>query len=185
MRVKRIRVLSALILWGMLAGPLSAQKAEVRLHEGWQARRANEVMVDGTVISSPGFNLSGWMKTTVPGTVLTTLLNNGVFPDPFFGLNNELIPDISDTGAAFYTFWFHNTFALPEWKAGQEVWLHFRGINYAAEVFLNGHRISYDTHRGMFLRLKYRITPFLNAGGENHLAAYKKQREGDRLFHPG
>lgn len=170
MRVKRIRVLSALILWGMLAGPLSAQKAEVRLHEGWQARRANEVMVDGTVISSPGFNLSGWMKTTVPGTVLTTLLNNGVFPDPFFGLNNELIPDISDTGAAFYTFWFHNTFALPEWKAGQEVWLHFRGINYAAEVFLNGHRISYDTHRGMFLRLKYRITPFLNAGGENHLA---------------
>jgi mannosylglycoprotein endo-beta-mannosidase len=147
-----------------------AQNSEVIINSGWIAKRASEIPADGTVITTPEFQMTGWMEAVVPGTALTTLLHNDVFPDPFYGLNNELIPDIYNTGAAFYTFWFRNTFTLTALKPGQQVWLNFRGINYSAEVFLNGKRISYDTHRGMFLRQKYLITPHLHAEGTNILA---------------
>ncbi|MCD6354373.1 MAG: hypothetical protein J7L95_02385, partial [Prolixibacteraceae bacterium] len=134
--------------------------------------RANEIPVDGTVISSPEFEFYDWMDAVVPGTVLTTLLHNKKVPDPFFGMNNELISDIYETGAEYYTFWFQKYFDLPELKPNQQVWLKFRGINYSANVFLNGKRINKDTHKGMFLREKYLITPFLNTSKRNNLVVF-------------
>jgi len=147
-----------------------AQPQEIFLDEGWKAKRASEVPVDGTVISSPEFELYDWMEAVVPGTVLTTLLHNKKVPDPFFGLNNELIPDIYETGKEYYTFWFQNYFTLPDLKPGQQVWLKFRGINYSANMFLNGRRVNSDTHKGMFLREKYLLTPMLEKGRTNNLA---------------
>jgi hypothetical protein len=147
-----------------------AQNSEILLNTGWKAKPANEVVADGTVVSAPNFELLGWMDAVVPGTVLTTLLHNGKIPDPFFGMNNELIPDIYNVGAEHYTYWFQNTFSLPELKPGQQVWLKFRGINYAANVFLNGKRVNTDTHKSMYLREKYLITPFLKGSTSNSLA---------------
>ncbi|MBK6284577.1 MAG: hypothetical protein IPF54_19840 [Draconibacterium sp.] len=149
---------------------LLAQNTEILLNSGWKAKRANEVVADGTVISSSDFEFSGWMEAVVPGTVLTTLLHNGKIPDPFFGMNNELIPDIYNVGTEHYTYWFQNNFSLPEIKTGQQVWLKFRGINYAADIFLNGQRVNTDTHKSMYLREKYLITPFLNDSKPNNLA---------------
>ncbi|HSO88716.1 MAG TPA: glycoside hydrolase family 2 TIM barrel-domain containing protein [Draconibacterium sp.] len=148
---------------------LVAQSNEILLNEGWKAKRANEVPVDGTIVSSPEFEFYDWMDAVVPGTILTTLLHNKKVPDPFFGMNNELIPDIYETGADYYTFWFQNKFVLPQLKPNQRAWLKFRGINYSANIFLNGKRVNSDTHRGMFLREKYEITPFLK-DAENNLA---------------
>ncbi len=147
-----------------------AQTREILLDEGWIAKRASDVTVDGTVVSTPGFELYDWMEAVVPGTVLTTLLHNEKVPDPFYGLNNELIPDIYEAGAEYYTFWFLNRFSLPELKQGEQLWLKFRGINYSANMFLNGRRINSDTHKGMFLREKYLITPMLEESGTNNLA---------------
>ncbi len=147
-----------------------AQNSEIILNKGWKAKPANEIVVDGTLISSPDFEFLGWMDAVVPGTVLTTLLHNGKIPDPFFGLNNELIPDIYNVGADHYTYWFQNNFSLPELKPGQQVWLKFRGINYSANIFLNGQRVNTDTHKSMYLREKYLITPFLNDSKPNNLA---------------
>ncbi|MCJ7716942.1 MAG: hypothetical protein MUO54_10555 [Anaerolineales bacterium] len=159
---------SILILTTVVAS--FGQTQEILLDEGWKAKRASEVPVDGTVVSSPEFELFDWMEAVVPGTVLSTLLHNKKVPDPFFGLNNELIPDIYETGAEYYTFWFHNRFIVPEMKQGEQLWLKFRGINYSADLFLNGRRINTDTHKGMFLREKYLLTPFLEKGGTNTLA---------------
>lgn len=146
-----------------------AQHNLIKLDSGWKAKRANELVVDGTVISGKDFQFQDWIEAVVPGTVLTTLLHNQKIPDPFFGMNNELIPDIHQTGADYYTYWFYNQFNVPEWKEGEQVWLKFRGINYSAEMFVNGKKINPDTHEGMFLREKYLITPFLEKG-KNRLA---------------
>ena len=116
--------------------------------------------------------MEGWMEAVVPGTILTTLLHNKQIPDPFFGMNNNLIPDVYDTGRDYYTYWFYNEFQTPEIKDGQEVWLNFRGINYFADIFLNGKRVNLNTHQGMYLREKYLITPFLNKGKPNRLAVW-------------
>ena len=134
------------------------------LTQGWITRQATYVMVDGTVLSSGSQDFKGWMPATVPGTVLTTLMDNGLIPSPYYGLNNELIPDIFHAGNDFYTYWFVNQFTLAEVDKGKRLWLNFRGMNYKAEIFLNGKRISTDTHEGMFIRRNYDVTAAVKQG---------------------
>jgi mannosylglycoprotein endo-beta-mannosidase len=148
------------------------QPVKYMLNDNWKAKRAVDILADGTEITGGDFKLSGWIDAVVPGTILTTLLHNDQIPDPFFGLNNNLIPDVYNAGRDYYTYWFYNEFETPEVKEGQEVWLNFRGINYFAEIFLNGKRINTRTHQGMYLREKYLITPYLNKGKANKLAVW-------------
>ncbi|MDR1581755.1 MAG: beta-glycosidase [Prevotellaceae bacterium] len=140
------------------------------LNSDWYARRANEIKVDGNVLSSVSFDSTGWIKAKVPGTVLTTLLENDYFPAPEFSLNNNIIPDIYETGNEFYTFWFVRPFEIFKLQEGMQYWLNFRGINYKAEIFLNGKRVNNTTHEGMFLRKSFNITPYLNKDKPNLLA---------------
>ena len=149
---------------------LQAQPSSFLLNEGWKARRAKDVLADGTEITSPGFKPEGWSDAVVPGTILTTLLHNRQIPDPFFGMNNNLIPDVYETGRDYYTYWFYKEFDLPAVSEEKNVWLSFRGINYFAEIFLNGRRVNVNTLEGMYLREKYNITSFINRGKTNKLA---------------
>lgn len=140
------------------------------LNSGWMARRASEIKTDGNLLSSTPLETTGWIPARVPGTVLTTLLENGLYPAPEFGMNNNLIPDIYDAGNDFYTFWFVCQFETPTVPDGRIVWLNFRGINYKAELFLNGKRLNNTTHEGMFLRKSFNITEHLQKKGRNVLA---------------
>ena len=149
-----------------------AQPVEYPLHDNWKAKRAADITVDGSVITGNEYKMESWIDAVVPGTILTTLLHNKQIPDPFFGMNNNLIPDVYDTGRDYYTYWFYNEFQIPEIKEGQEVWLNFRGLNYFADIFLNGQRVNINTHQGMYLREKYLITPFLINGKINRLAVW-------------
>jgi mannosylglycoprotein endo-beta-mannosidase len=151
---------------------LAAQSAVYNLPSDWKAKRAADLMIDGSVITGNDFSPDGWIDAVVPGTILSTLLANKQIPDPFFGMNNNLIPDVYDTGRDYYTYWFYNEFPSPDLSEGQEVWLNFRGINYFADIFINGRRVNTDTHQGMYLREKYLITPFLNRGKINKLAVW-------------
>jgi mannosylglycoprotein endo-beta-mannosidase len=151
---------------------LMAQPARYPLNENWKAKRAADITEDGSEITGGDFKTPGWIDAVVPGTILTTLLHNKLIPDPFFGMNNDLIPDVYNTGRDYYTYWFYNEFQTPETSTGQEVWLSFRGINYFADIFLNGKRVNVNTHSGMYLREKYLITPYLNKGKSNKLAVW-------------
>lgn len=164
----KIKFLTPLIFL-VLSNIAFAQHETQILNKGWKAKKASELVVDGTIITNKDFKLYDWMDAVVPGTVLTTLMHNNKVPDPFFGMNNEQIPDIYEVGAAHYTYWFFNEFKLPKVTSGDQVWLKFRGINYSAELFVNGQKINPDNHQGMFLREKYLITPYL-INGTNRLA---------------
>jgi mannosylglycoprotein endo-beta-mannosidase len=149
-----------------------AQPAKFLLHENWKAKRVTDVTADGSEITGNDYNPEGWMDAVVPGTILTSLLHNNMIPDPFFGMNNNLIPDVYNTGRDYYTYWFFNEFETPAIKEGQQVWLNFRGINYFADIFLNGKRVNTKTHQGMYLRERYLITAYLNKGKPNKLAVW-------------
>ena len=152
----------------LLAIPEPGEKTLI--HSDWYARKANEVKMDGNRLSAAPLDKTGWLPARVPGTVLTTLLENGLYPAPEFGLNNNLIPDIHEVGNDFYTYWFTRQFTIDALPEGRNVWLNFRGINYKAEIFLNGKRINRNTHEGMFLRKTFNITPYLRTDAPNVLA---------------
>lgn len=149
--------------------PLAAQ-SQYELNSGWQCNNIAKVTVKGEALSAPSYKLAGWLPATVPGTVLTTLLNNKLVPDPFYGMNNQQIPDIYTTGRDHYTYWFVKDFTEQQPAADGQVWLHFRGVNDGCDIYLNGHRLNANTHFGTYLRHSYNITPWLSKDGKNRLA---------------
>lgn len=141
------------------------------LNTGWKCQAIGKVKADGAKLSQAGYTTAGWLEATVPGTVLTTLINNHLEPDPFYGLNNQRIPDIYTTGREHYTYWFVRDFAGgAALQPGGQVWLDLRGVNYSCEVWVNGHRLNGAAKQGMFLRQSYNITAAYIAGGMNRLA---------------
>jgi len=148
----------------------SVHAQQYELNKGWQCINIKKIKANGEEISRPSYRLKGFMNATVPGTVLTTLLDNKMIPDPFYGMNNEKIPDIYNTGSDYYTYWFVKDFNEKINKDGEQVWLHFRGINYSCDIFLNGHKLNEKRFYGMFLRQQYNITQWLAKDGKNRLA---------------
>ncbi len=112
----------------------------------WRLIEAPGVTSDGATLSRPGVDVGRWYPATVPGTVLTTLIDRGVYPDPYFGLNNLAIPE----KLARQDYWYRTSFTLPPETGGQALRLRFGGINYAAETWINGRRMG--TTRGAFTR---------------------------------
>ena len=164
-----MRILKLLLAaFSFISFNLHAQQYE--LNKGWQCINIKKIKAKGEEISQPSYRLKGFMNATVPGTVLTTLLDNKMIPDPFYGMNNEKIPDIYNTGSDYYTYWFVKDFNEKINKDGEQVWLHFRGINYSCDIFLNGHKLNEKKFYGMFLRQQYNITRWLAKDGKNRLA---------------
>jgi hypothetical protein len=139
------------------------------LNSGWLCQNIKNVKDSGEIISRKSFSTAGWLAATVPGTVLTSLLNNKLVPDPFYGMNNEKIKDIYFAGNDFYTYWFVKDFKETS-KENEQVWLQLRGVNYKCDVFLNGYKLNSKTHEGMLLRQQYNITSLLKKDGNNRLA---------------
>ncbi|HEY2725756.1 MAG TPA: glycoside hydrolase family 2 TIM barrel-domain containing protein, partial [Parafilimonas sp.] len=147
---------------------LNAQSS-YELNSKWKCIQASSIRDDGAAISNLNYNIQSWKTATVPGTVLTTMLNNKEIPDPFYGMNNEKIPDIYNVGKDYYTYWFVNDFKETA-SLTEQVYLYFRGINYSCNIFLNGHQLNTQLHKGMFLSQTYNITQYLNKNGNNRLA---------------
>ena len=148
-------------------------------HDGnysWQIIRRSAEAKDGYVVSKDGFSSPFAYDAIVPGTVLNTLVHNKVFPEPYYGLNNAreagLIPDITEVGPDYYTYWFRAEFELDDSFSDKQVMMRFDGINYRAEIWLNGHEIG--KMAGMFNRGFYNITQYVNRTGNNVLAVLVK-----------
>jgi beta-mannosidase len=87
-------------------------------------------------------------------------VNDGVYPEPLYGENNR--PDKIPEGLCRTSYWYRTQFTVPRGYGGRKVWLNFEGINYTAEVWVNGH----DTGaiRGAFVRGLFDVTPFVQPG---------------------
>lgn len=140
----------------------------------WRMKRADEAGVPAEELSTDRISAADWMPAVVPGTVLNALVHNGVYPEPYYGLNNKLesglIPDIYHAGRDFYTYWFRTEFRVddtPERNA-PKFWLQVDGINYRAEIWLNGKMAGHSD--GMFLQQVLDVTELIRREGTNVLA---------------
>jgi hypothetical protein len=130
---------------------------------GWEMIEAPKLHTDGSILSQPGVDTTDWYDATVPGTVLTTLVNEGVYPDPYFGLNNRLIPEALNK----QDYWYRTEFTLPKNFSGRHLTLQFNGINYYAEVWFNGQYLGHIT--GAFIRGTFDVASLAH-DGKNVLA---------------
>ena len=163
-----LALLAALSRPGIIraADPLPPMPAAVELSTGWTLQDEAKAPQTGDAVSQTAFTATGWYPATVPGTVLTTLVNNKVYPEPLYGENNRttIIPD----SLCRTSYWYRNAFTVPASYAERHVWLNFDGINYKAIVWVNGHKVGQID--GAFTRGVFEITSLVTPGKDAALA---------------
>ena len=125
---------------------------------------APNVTAEGPAISQTSFNAKDWMSATVPGTVLTTMVDRGVYPDPDYGLNNLAIPESLNK----QDYWYRVEFHAPRAVSGRRLTLTFEGINYEARIWLNGQPLG--SIKGAFIRGAFDVTGVVKLDKANVLA---------------
>jgi len=176
---------------------------KISLAGDWLIKSSLQVKEEGQVISTLNFDSRSWYPAKVPTTVLSALIKDGVYKDPWIGLDNFKIPDVSDEfnlkyGLSKYSYidgktnpwkdpyWFRKEFTLPDNYKGRKIWLNFDGINYRADVWLNGNKVAGEKEMvGMFLRFRYDITQFAETGKINCLAVKIHQTDHPGVPSPG
>jgi len=151
------------VLFVLLVPTLLGQ-VQTQTINGWQMQDSAKVAAAAPIISTSAFQSQGWYAATVPGTVLTTLVNDGVYPEPLYGENMRAIPESLNKTS----YWYRTTFMVPAAFKGRHTWLHFGGINYSAEIGVNGHAAG--TMRGAFIRGDFDVSEFVKPGRHAVLA---------------
>lgn len=176
-----MRTIQILLIMGLSGWTAAAAPPEViPLHDGWRLQSAAKLSApEGAALSTEGVDIAAWYPTAAPRTVLAALADNGVYPDPYYGTNLKSIPGYRDGGwlvmpedSPFRSSWWYRTeFTIPKELKGRQVTLHFDGINYKANIWLNGQRIAgSDTVQGMFRRFEFPVTALVRYGAKNVLA---------------
>jgi hypothetical protein len=130
----------------------------------WDMQAAPRIGAAGAELSRADYPEEDWYRAVVPGTVLTTLIARGVYPDPDHGLDNLAIPE----SLAHQDYWYRTVFEIPGAMRDRQIMLTFNGINYAAEVWLDGERLG--TMRGAFTRGRFELTGRVRAGKRSCIA---------------
>ena len=191
------RTLSLIVLLASygFALPLLAQSAKsstsiqtatksFELLRGWEIQSSCEAKDSGEKISQSGFAATGWHKSTVPNTVVGTLVDDKTYPEPTYATNLKDFPGMNYSSATFFanqdlpdgspfkcSWWWRNEFVLPAAYAKKNIAIHFPGINYRANVWFNGQKIA-DAQdvAGTYRIFEFDLTKYAKPGSKNVIA---------------
>jgi exo-1,4-beta-D-glucosaminidase len=152
---------------------------------GWDVRSSCEL--SGTTpeaISTVGYAATGWHHSDAPETVVAALVGDKTLPDPNVGLNLKSFPGMNYSPKMFFaledmpegspfrcSFFYRAEWLQPAEDKGREVALHFLGINYRANVWVNGHKVAdAATTAGTYRSFEFRVTDLVHAGEKNAVA---------------
>ena len=183
------RILSGLLASAVAASaflflPPASLSAQTVLRAGWKVQSSAQVPASGSQVSEPGFSTRGWYPTSAPKTVFAVLVENGVYKNPYFGMNLRSFPGVAyKIGGQFANeempadspyavpWWYRNEFDVPAADKGKQIWMQFRGINYRAEIWINGKKVAgADEVVGAFRRYDFNVTQFIHPGAKNAVA---------------
>ena len=155
---------------------------------GWKLQRASEVNGTGEELASTGYEPTDWIVATVPGTVLSSYLNIGALPNPNYADNQLSVSE------SFFNsnFWYRNEFEIPADFRREKVFLDFDGINWKANVFLNGRKAG--RIEGAFIRGRLDVTDLIRTGKNvlaveivknEHIGSVKEKNKQSTDFNGG
>jgi len=137
----------------------------VELDKAWRIISADQISDQDASVSSPTFDVSGWYPVRrMPATVLQVLEDDGVYKDLYYGRNLLTPGDLWKRD-----WWYRTSFTVP---AGRAVYsLIFKGINYRADIWLNGHEVANRSQVvGMYNSFEFDVSKLVHPGAENVLA---------------
>lgn len=135
----------------------------IELQSGWRMASANNV--EDAAVSLPGFDDSKWYPVLrMPATVLQVLEDNGVYKNLYYGTNLITPGDLWKQD-----WWYRTRFSAP---AGKQLYtLIFEGINYRADIWLNGSKIVERSQAvGMYSSFEFDVSKQIKPGETNVLA---------------
>ena len=139
----------------------------VSLGDLWTIQSSEKAKGTGEQISVAGFKVDGWYPAIVPSTVLGTLVENNVYRDIFFGKNLEKVP----TAPFDASWWYRREFIVPMGPGLTRARLEFDGINYRANIWLNGKKIGdASSIYGAYRRFAIDVTADVKMAEKNVLA---------------
>ena len=153
---------------GNLFGKNRAESFQLILHDGWRMQSSITDSDGGAQISQKDYSVKNWYKITMPSTIIAGLIANHVYDfDPFYAKNFEKLADPK----LDHTWWFRKVFSLPASQKNKTVILKLHGINYKANVWMNGILIADSSHiKGPFRIIELDVTKHIKYTGENVLA---------------
>jgi exo-1,4-beta-D-glucosaminidase len=172
------------ILLAVVLLPGMAAADSIPLRQGWMIRSSAGLTESGAVLSTTSYKADGWYNATLPSTVLNALVRDKVYADPYVGMNLRQIPgtaygiglnfsnlDLPLDSPFARSWWYRTEFRVPAEYKGKTVWLAFDGINFRANVWLNGKQISSaDKMAGAWRLFEFDVTAETNIAGANALA---------------
>jgi exo-1,4-beta-D-glucosaminidase len=164
---KLLAVLIFSIMLTSISSGINKNHFKIKLKKGWRIQSSEKVNTDGNEISEIGFSTKGWLPAEVPTTVLAALVKDSVYKNIFFSKNLDKIPREQFTKP----WWYRIEFTIPKDKDITTAKLEFNGINYYANIWLNGKQIAGpDTTKGSFRRFEINISNAAKFGDKNVLA---------------
>ncbi|MFD9943738.1 fibronectin type III domain-containing protein [Nonomuraea sp. NPDC059023] len=151
-------VLSLLMAAFGISLPAHAEAPSVTALPGYKIQSSAKVSDSGAAISTPGYAATGWYPVGPRSTVLAGLLENGVYPDPFFSTNMQSIP----TADFDVAWWYRADFTLGA-DSGMRTLLDFSGVISGADVWVNGTQVVSGA-AGAYTRHERDITAQVRAG---------------------
>jgi exo-1,4-beta-D-glucosaminidase len=156
----------------------------MQLRQGWAIQTSEEVRESGATLSTASYQPRGWYSATLPTTVLSALVRGNIYPDPYTGMNLRSIPGTAYPIASnfsnalmppdspfLHSWWYRTEFKLGADYKDKTIWLGFDGINFRANVWLNGQQIaSADKMAGAFRRFDFDVTAAARPDDTNYLA---------------
>ena len=175
----------ALVLSILLVGlaRASAQVApdpesRVYLHGEWRIQSSCVAKATGEQISALGFDASGWHAAKVPTTVVGALVGDKTYPDPFYATNLHSFPGMYPSNKVLFanrelpkdspflcSWWYRGEFAVPADFEQQAAWLNFLGINYRANIWINGQKVADAKDvAGAYRTFEFNVSKFIHVG---------------------
>jgi len=132
-------------------------QGERKLTDNWTLI-AHETIDDLSALHLPDWSSTEAVPATVPSTVFGALVDAGVVEDPFFG---KRLQDF-DTEAYEKPWIYRTVFALDASLPTNHVELIFEGINFRANVWLNGELVGEaENFVGPYRMYRFNVSEFV------------------------
>ncbi len=139
---------------------LHAQTKKTNMNDGWQFKQLGK---------------NNWYKATVPGTVHTDLLTNGLIEDPYYRDNEKKLQWIGTTDWEYKKSFLVDVQTLKK----KHIDLVFDGLDTYATVYLNGEEVL--SANNMFRQWKADVKNQLKANNTLHIVFRSAKNKADSL----